>query len=99
MKIGMYMMCRKSNNPSVQAFALDHINDVVVNAVGLFGAHAAPYIVQHQRACMWECRACAAWFNMGSYSDASFSLTGTLQVYTAFMQLAPPSLPGERWMA
>ena len=28
MKVGMYMMCRKSNNPSVQAFALDHINDV-----------------------------------------------------------------------
>ena len=37
MKIGMWLMCRKSNNPSVQAFALDHINDVVVNAVGLFG--------------------------------------------------------------
>lgn len=38
MKIGMYMMCRKSSNSSVQAFALDHINDVVVNSVGLFGA-------------------------------------------------------------
>ena len=42
MKIGMYLMCRKSNNPSVQAFALDHINDVVVNTVGLFGAHPIP---------------------------------------------------------
>ena len=39
MKVGMWLMCRKSNNPSVQAFALDHINDVVVNTVGLFGAH------------------------------------------------------------
>ncbi|CAL5223676.1 g6226 [Coccomyxa viridis] len=38
MKVGMWLMCRKSNNPSVQAFALDHINDVVVNTVGLFGA-------------------------------------------------------------
>ncbi len=46
MKVGMYMMCRKSNNPSVQAFALDHINDVVVNTVGLFGAHLTPSPVQ-----------------------------------------------------
>ncbi|CAK0740588.1 hypothetical protein CVIRNUC_001261 [Coccomyxa viridis] len=38
MKIGMYIMCRKSSNSSVQAFALDHINDVVVNSVGLVGA-------------------------------------------------------------
>lgn len=37
MKIGMYIMCRKSSNSSVQAFALDHINDVVVNSVGLVG--------------------------------------------------------------
>ena len=37
MKAGMYWMCRNSNNPSVQAFALDHLNDVVVNAVGLIG--------------------------------------------------------------
>ncbi len=56
MKIGMYMMCRKSNNPSVQAFALDHINDVVVNAVGLFGAHAAPDALQHHGcACGVQC--------------------------------------------
>ena len=38
MKIGMYLMCRRSRNSSVQAFALDHINDVVVNSVGLLGA-------------------------------------------------------------
>ncbi|KAK9917760.1 hypothetical protein WJX75_007903 [Coccomyxa subellipsoidea] len=38
MKLGMYMLCRGSSDSSVQAFALDHINDVVVNAVGLAGA-------------------------------------------------------------
>lgn len=37
MKLGMYMLCRGSSDSSVQAFALDHINDVVVNAVGLAG--------------------------------------------------------------
>lgn len=37
MKLGMYMMCRNSNDSSVQAFALDHLNDVVVNSVGLVG--------------------------------------------------------------
>lgn len=37
MKLGMYMLCRKSSDASVQAFALDHINDVVVNSVGLAG--------------------------------------------------------------
>ena len=45
MKIGMYIMCRKSSNSSVQAFALDHINDVVVNSVGLVGeAHLTPLL-------------------------------------------------------
>ena len=37
MKLGMYLMCRGSSDPSVRAFALDHINDVVVNSVGLAG--------------------------------------------------------------
>ena len=45
MKIGMYIMCRKSSNSSVQAFALDHINDVVVNSVGLVGeAHLTCFL-------------------------------------------------------
>ena len=38
MKLGMYLMCRGSRDPSVRAFALDHINDVLVNSVGLAGA-------------------------------------------------------------
>ncbi len=38
MKLGMYLMCRGSSDPSVRAFALDHINDVLVNSVGLAGA-------------------------------------------------------------
>lgn len=38
MKAFMYWMCRDSSNPSVQAFALDHLNDVIVNSVGLVGA-------------------------------------------------------------
>lgn len=37
MKLGMYILCRNSSDSSVQAFALDHINDVVVNSVGLAG--------------------------------------------------------------
>ena len=43
MKLGMYMLCRKSSDSSVQAFALDHINDVVVNSVGLAGETLPPF--------------------------------------------------------
>lgn len=43
MKLGMYIICRKSSDSSVQAFALDHINDVLVNSVGLAGeTHTLP---------------------------------------------------------
>ena len=40
MKLAMYLVCRGSRDSSVRAFALDHINDVVVNSVGLAGAHS-----------------------------------------------------------
>ena len=38
MKLALYLYCRGSSSPAVQAFALDHLNDVVVNSVGLAGA-------------------------------------------------------------
>eukprot|EP00887_Chlorella_sp_A99_P004344 scaffold15.g4344.t1 len=48
MKLCLFLYCRNSRNPAVQAFALDHLNDVLVNAVGLggalLGAHVADYL-------------------------------------------------------
>lgn len=38
MKLALFLYCRGSGSPAVQAFALDHLNDVVVNGVGLGGA-------------------------------------------------------------
>ena len=43
MKLAMYLACRGSSDPSVRAFALDHINDVVVNSVGLAGLRQTPF--------------------------------------------------------
>jgi hypothetical protein len=37
MKLGLYLYCRGSRSPAVAAFALDHLNDVLVNGVGLAG--------------------------------------------------------------
>uniref|UniRef100_A0A7S0RH28 Cation efflux protein transmembrane domain-containing protein n=1 Tax=Chlamydomonas leiostraca TaxID=1034604 RepID=A0A7S0RH28_9CHLO len=45
MKGGMWFMCRNSKNAAVQAFALDHLNDVVVNSAGLAGAMAGRYLL------------------------------------------------------
>ena len=44
MKFGMYLMCRNSKDSSVQAFALDHINDVLINSVGLLGVPIWPLL-------------------------------------------------------
>lgn len=44
MKGIMWLICRKSKNPSVQAFALDHLNDVVVNSAGLGGALLGKFV-------------------------------------------------------
>jgi hypothetical protein len=37
MKLALFLYCRGSPNHAVQAFALDHLNDVLVNGVGLAG--------------------------------------------------------------
>ncbi|KAJ9519264.1 hypothetical protein QJQ45_017929 [Haematococcus lacustris] len=44
MKGLMYALCRASKNSSVQAFAMDHLNDVVVNSAGLGGALLGRYV-------------------------------------------------------
>ncbi|PRW59960.1 putative aldo-keto reductase 2 [Chlorella sorokiniana] len=38
MKLALFLYCRGSPSPAVAAFALDHLNDVLVNGVGLAGA-------------------------------------------------------------
>lgn len=38
MKLALFLYCRGSLNPAVRAFALDHLNDVLVNGIGLGGA-------------------------------------------------------------
>lgn len=38
MKLALYFYCRGSTSAAVDAFALDHLNDVLVNGVGLAGA-------------------------------------------------------------
>jgi hypothetical protein len=55
MKLGMYMLCRGSSDSSVQAFALDHINDVVVNAVGLAGEILLHPNLLRSLFSYWEC--------------------------------------------
>lgn len=40
LKLALFLVCRGSPSPAVQAFALDHLNDVLVNGVGLAGARA-----------------------------------------------------------
>ena len=37
MKLWLFLYCRGSKSPAVKAFAMDHLNDVVVNTVGLGG--------------------------------------------------------------
>lgn len=37
MKLALFLFCRGNRNPAVRAFALDHLNDVLVNGVGLAG--------------------------------------------------------------
>jgi hypothetical protein len=37
MKLALFLYCRGSANPAVRAFALDHLNDVLVNSAGLAG--------------------------------------------------------------
>lgn len=40
MKFAMFLYCRRSAAPSVQAFATDHFNDVIVNSFSLIGSVA-----------------------------------------------------------
>lgn len=44
MKMGMFLYCRGSRSRSVQAFATDHINDVLVNSSSLAGALLGAYV-------------------------------------------------------
>ncbi len=46
----MWLICRNSNNPSVQAFALDHLNDVAVNSAGLVGGCLGTHTQTHTHA-------------------------------------------------
>jgi hypothetical protein len=41
MKLALFLYCRGSRNPAVRAFALDHLNDVLVNGIGLGGEEPA----------------------------------------------------------
>lgn len=36
-KLLLFLYCRGNSNPAVQAFAMDHRNDVIVNSTGLAG--------------------------------------------------------------
>lgn len=38
MKFAMFLYCRRSSSPAAQAFATDHLNDVIVNTFSLMGA-------------------------------------------------------------
>lgn len=44
MKVGALLYCRRSKSPSAQAFALDHLNDIVVNSSSLAGVLLGAYV-------------------------------------------------------
>uniref|UniRef100_A0A7S0YIJ4 Cation efflux protein cytoplasmic domain-containing protein n=1 Tax=Polytomella parva TaxID=51329 RepID=A0A7S0YIJ4_9CHLO len=44
MKGALYFVCRNSSSSSVQAFAMDHLNDVIVNVAGLTGALLGSFV-------------------------------------------------------